>query len=113
MYERMKGTHAALVDILTLINSMTLTLENLNIISRIANYREQQRSSFDTSSEAEAHCAGVDLETGKIVRMTSEYVVVTRDFLTVVIMSRLGIRPLSWKGRIYRIGAYMLFMQDF
>ena len=60
MHERMKGTHAALVDIKTPTNSMTLILENLSILSRNANYREQQQTSSDPSSKAIARWAGLD-----------------------------------------------------
>jgi hypothetical protein len=60
MYERMKGTHAALVDIKTPTNSMTLTLETLSILSRNANYREQQQLPSDPSSKAIARWAGLD-----------------------------------------------------
>jgi hypothetical protein len=96
MYERMKGTHAALVDIKTPTNSMTLTLESLSILSRNANYREQQQLPSDTSSKAIARWAGLDWGMGEIVVMKS--IVMTRDFLTIVITSRLGTRLLVLNG---------------
>jgi hypothetical protein len=96
MYERMKGTHAVLVDIKTPTNSMTITLENLSILSRNANYREQQQLPSDTSSKAIARWAGLDWGMGEIVVMMS--IVTTRDFLTIAIMSRLGIRLSALDG---------------